>query len=222
MTPFMWDWALGHNCHGDTTSETISGWALLWSFISFDHDEHDTTIISTIRTFSSNTWYVMITYTHIDTPLHNTTPLFISHSFRQSHGIQGHPWLATSQQHGRPSHQSGWDGDRWHGLLESHGYHHIPRDCLGYGRAFTAPTFWNQPRLDMTSPLYTLEAEVAWNEPLTGPSPTTRTSSSLTSRMTCTPNPPRSPERHYGRRAAQWQAPGTYHQSHWPRNSSWR
>ena len=45
----MWDWALGHNCRDDTTSETTSGWALLWSFIPFDHDAHDTMIVSETR-----------------------------------------------------------------------------------------------------------------------------------------------------------------------------
>ena len=126
ITTFMEDWALGNNCRSDTTSETISGER--YFEVSRDSSRHPWSLIFNMSIKNHDMHVMGHRYMH-EYRVHNTPPPPFSNirPFRKSHGIQGHTWLATSQQHGRSCHQSGRDGDRWYGLFRSHGHHNIPR-----------------------------------------------------------------------------------------------
>ena len=126
ITTFMEDWALGNNCRRDTTSETILGER--YFEVSCDSSWHPRSFTSTtsITVMTHMPWARRYMHEHRIHNTYNPPPSHIR-PFRKSHGIQGHTWLATCQQHGRSCHQSGRDGDRWYGLLASHGYHNIPR-----------------------------------------------------------------------------------------------
>ena len=103
-------------------------WALFWSFlwiilivtiIHIHHKDHSFTHMPRSHEYI-HAW--TLRSQHIHHP-----PLFHIRPFRKSHGIQGHTRLTTRQRHGWSCHKSGRNGERWHGLLESHGSHNIPR-----------------------------------------------------------------------------------------------